>query len=116
MITLYGIANCDTVKRARKHLELAGLDFKFHDFRRDGLERDRLQDWLTELGDALINRRGTTWRQLSPQEQARAETDPVGLLSENPAMIKRPVFDKNGKLHLGFPAKQAEEIVQWLQQ
>lgn len=116
MITLYGINNCDTVKRARKTLDAAGVDFHFHDFRRDGVEQAQIQAWLDELGEALINRRGTTWRKLSEAEQARAQDEPAALLAEYPAMIKRPVINKNNEIRLGFAAKDASEIVQWLQQ
>ncbi|MGJ8669456.1 MAG: Spx/MgsR family RNA polymerase-binding regulatory protein [Oceanococcus sp.] len=114
MITLYGIPNCDTVKRARQTLQLAGLDFQFHDFRRDGVELEQIQTWLEQLGDAVINRRGTTWRKLSDDEKQRAESSAATLLCEHPALIKRPVIDKDGDLRLGFAAKEADDIVQWL--
>ena len=114
MITLYGIPNCDTVKRARKTLQDAGVDFQFHDVRRDGLDRKQVQTWWDELGEALINQRGTTWRKLSDAEKQQAEDDPIGLLMAHPAMIKRPLIDKQGHLRLGFPAKQADEIINWL--
>ena len=114
MITLYGIPNCDTVKRARKTLQDNGIDFHFRDFRKDGVDTQQLQSWLNELGEALINRRGTTWRALSETDKQRAETEAATLLAENPAMIKRPVIDKDGELRLGFAAKQSDEVLQWL--
>ena len=114
MIKLYGIKNCDTVKRARKTLEQAGLDYQFHDFRADGVDAAAVQDWLNQCGEALINRRGTTWRKLDAQQQARADSDAVALLCENSSLIKRPVIDKAGDVRLGFAAKEAESILDWL--
>lgn len=114
MITLYGIKNCDSVKRARKALDDAGLEYHFHDFRSDGVDAATVQSWLQQWGDALINRRGTTWRKLDSAEQARAETDAVGLLCAHSSLIKRPVFSKNGEVRLGFSAKDADHILAWL--
>ena len=115
MITLYGIPNCDTVKRARLSLQQAGVEFQFHDFRRDGIDPEQIQNWLDQLGDAVINRRGTTWRKLSDDEKQQAEDQPATLLSQYPAIIKRPLINKDGDLRLGFSAKEADDIVQWLQ-
>lgn len=118
MITLYGIPNCDTVKRARKTLDSAGIIHHFHDFRRDGLSPEQAQSWLDTLGaDQLINRRGTTWRQLDSTAQAQADSGQAAqLLRDHPALIKRPVIDRGDALRVGFPAKQADEIIRWLQQ
>lgn len=115
MITLYGIKNCDTVKRARKTLDSANIEYKFHDMRADGLALSTIQNWLDTLGEDVINKRGTTWRKLDETEQARADSAAAQLLLEHPAMIKRPVMDKNGDLRLGFAAKDADDIVSWLQ-
>ena len=72
MITLYGIKNCDTVKKARTWLDQHGVDYTFHDFRTDGLSQDQLQSWLDELGwETLVNRRSTTWKQLDQEAQDR---------------------------------------------
>ncbi len=116
MITLYGITNCDTVKRARKTLETAGIEYRFHDFRRDGLSPDQTQAWLDTLGaDQLINRRGTTWRKLDQQAQTRAEgSDAAQFLADNPTLIKRPVIDRGDALRVGFAAKDSEAILGWL--
>lgn len=117
MITLYGIKNCDTVKRARKTLDGAGLAHRFHDFRVDGLDRPTVQGWLQTLpAEQLLNRRGTTWRQLSDDQQARADGASLAeLLVEMPTLIKRPVIDRNGALRVGFAAKDADDILAWLQ-
>ena len=104
MITLYGIPNCDTVKKARKWLEAEGIDFTFHDFRKDGLEKAMAERWIATLGaDVVINRRGTTWRKLpDDRKNLASDADAVALILEFPAMIKRPVIDRDGALHVGF--------------
>lgn len=102
---VYGITNCDTVKRARQWLEAKAVTYQFHDFRKAGLPDERLQAWLAQLGrDRLINRRGTTWRQLSAEEQALATTDAGAseLVRRYPALIKRPVLEANGDTLVGF--------------
>lgn len=106
---LYGIKNCDTVKKARKWLEANGVDYQFHDFRADGIDAAAIQGWLNTVGaDKLINKRGTTWRKLSAADQARAETDPAGLLAEHEAVIKRPMIVADGYCDCGFgKAEQA---------
>nr|MBV6630122.1 arsenate reductase [Oceanococcus sp. HetDA_MAG_MS8] len=116
MITLYGIKNCDSVKRARKALDEAGLAYRFHDFRVDGVEAAQVQQWLEQCGQAVINRRGTTWRKLDAQQQARADSDAAALLCEHSSLIKRPVIDKDGQVRLGFAPKEAEEVLAWLQE
>lgn len=103
-ITLYGIPNCDTVKKARNWLTEQGIEHRFHDFRKDGLEEETLESWVAELGrDVLINRRGTTWRKL-PEADKVVESDAaaVALLLANPAMIKRPVIDLGDVRLVGF--------------
>ena len=104
MITIYGIKNCDTVKKARKWLDAEGIEHRFHDFRVDGLDKATLSGWMSELGrDVLINRRGTTWRKLSDAEKdVQSDADAIALLLSQPAMIKRPVFDLGGRRLAGF--------------
>ena len=101
---VYGIPNCDTVKKARTWLTDQGVDFTFHDFRKDGLSRELAASFIAELGaDLVINRRGTTWRKLTDaQKDIQSETDAVDLIVEFPAMIKRPVIDAGGRLTVGF--------------
>lgn len=95
-ITLYGIPHCDTVKKARAWLVAAGVPHRFHDFRRDGLPPARLDEWLAQVGwEVLVNRRGTTWRQLPP-ETRDAVTGPAGAraaLLAHPSLVKRPVVE-----------------------
>ena len=104
MHTLYGIKNCDTVKKARAWLDRQGVEYHFHDFRADGLQPALLQRWLDQLGwEALLNRRGTTWRQLP--EATRAGIDDKraqALMLEQPTLIKRPVLDDGSVSQVGF--------------
>ena len=111
---MYGIKNCDTVKRARQALEQAQVPYRFHDFRADGVDPQQVETWLERLGEALINRRGTTWRKLDAEQQARVATDPVGLLCENSALMKRPVITKGDEIRIGFAAKDTTSMLEWL--
>lgn len=104
MITLYGINNCDTIRKARRWLQTQQIDFIFHDFRKQGLEQSLLESWIDELGwEVLINRRGTTWRQLPDEKKAISQrSEAITLLLEYPAIIKRPVLDLGNSRKIGF--------------
>lgn len=95
-VNLYGIPNCDTVKKSRAWLAEHGVAVRFFDFKKTGVPGDHLRRWMAALGqDALINRRGTTWRQLTEDERARA-ADAAGaqaLLTAHPSLIRRPVIE-----------------------
>jgi len=108
MIKLYGIKNCDTVKKARRWLEDNNIDYQFHDFRQDGLDKKQLGGWVEQLGwETVLNKRSTTWRNLSDKEkEIQTNTQAVKLLAANPTLIKRPVLEKNKTLLIGF--KEAE--------
>lgn len=112
MPILYGISNCDTVRKARRWLDEHGIDYRFHDVRRDGLDRKVLQDWEQKLGwEQLLNRRGTTWRKLP--ETVRDCIDgatALQIMLEQPAIIKRPVLDDSRQLHLGFSTESYRSI------
>jgi Spx/MgsR family transcriptional regulator len=104
--TLYGIPNCDTVKKARAWLADHGVDYAFHDFKKQGVPPAHLDAWLQAAGAArLVNRQGTTWRKLDPARQAAAG-DAAGaraLLLEQPSVIKRPVVEwPDGAITVGF--------------
>lgn len=101
---LYGIPNCDTVKKARKWLEQHKVDYTFHDFRKDGLQAPLVESWLGQVGvDTLLNRRGTTWRQLDNEEkQGLDEQSVVALLLAHPTLIKRPVLVSGNGVLVGF--------------
>ena len=103
-VTLYGIKNCDTVRKARRWLDNHNISYDFHDFRADGLSKTKVNQWLKEIGqETLVNRRGTTWRKLSDEQKAVSSKAAIAdLLVEQPAIIKRPVLDNNGVLHVGF--------------
>lgn len=109
---LYGIKNCDTVKKARQWLEQRRIEFRFHDFRSDGLDVARTQAWLDELGaDVLINRRGTTWKQLDDAARARLEgSAAAATLAAHPTLIKRPVLDIGHRRYVGFSAALYDDI------
>lgn len=102
---LYGIPNCNTVKKARDWLNAHQIDIPFHDFKKQGIERALLEQWLSQVSwEKLVNRQGTTWRQL-PDDAKAAIADNAGaiaLMLEKPSVIKRPVLDIDGKITLGF--------------
>lgn len=114
--TVYGISNCDTVKKARKWLQEQSIDYHWHDLKKQGVSPELLQQWLQAFGrETLLNRKGTTWRKLSADEQAHALTNDDNatacMLRQN-SVIKRPVVDwGNGVLTLGFDAQQWLQIV-----
>lgn len=106
--TLYGIPNCDTVKRARAWLAEHGIEHRFHDFKKSGLPTDRLPAWLGAVGwERLLNRQGTTWRKLDEPTRA-AVTDAASattLMQAQPSVIKRPVVEwADGSISVGFDA------------
>ena len=103
MITLYGIKNCDTCRKARKWLESEGIEHRFHDFRADGLENDTLASWVDALGwETVLNRRGTTWRKLPEADREGLTADKASaLMLDNPTLIKRPVIDTGGTYMVG---------------
>jgi arsenate reductase len=104
MITLYGIKNCDTVKKARRWLEAHEVGHRFHDFRADGLEPTLLAGWADQLGwEKLLNRSGTTFRRLPPERSAELDRDKaLALMLEQPALIKRPVAVRGDEVRVGF--------------
>jgi len=103
---MYGIKNCDTIKKARNYLSTSGIDFHFHDYRADGLDAALLQSFIDQLGyDVLLNTRGTTWRQLPEAERdaIRDAASAKALMLAHPALIKRPVLAApDGALLVGF--------------
>ena len=110
MITIHGIRNCDTMKKARAWLDAQGLAYRFHDYKVDGLERATLERWAGALGwEALLNRGGTTFRKL-PEAEKEALDEPraLALMLAQPSMIRRPVLETDRRLLVGFsPEKWA---------
>lgn len=107
MITMYGIANCDTVKKARSWMTDHGVDYAFHDFKKSGVP-PALDAWIAQLGwEILLNRKGTTWRKLDAQAQASVldAASAAALMRANPSVIKRPVVAWSGDhVTVGFSA------------
>lgn len=120
-LTVYGIPNCDTVKRARAWLAERQLDYRFHDFRKEGVPEAELDRWLPALGwESLVNRRGTTWRQLDAATRD-AVVDPAtarAVLLAHPTLIKRPVVEwtPGTDATVGFDAAQWAEQVRKVKQ
>jgi arsenate reductase (glutaredoxin) len=112
-ITIYGIKNCDTMKKARAWLDSQGVAYSFHDYKSEGIAKDKLQSWCDEVGwETLLNRAGTTFRKLPDSDrEGLNERKALALMSAQPSMIKRPVLDLNGKLLVGFkPEIYAKEV------
>lgn len=109
---IYGISNCDTVKKARQWLDTQGIQYHFHDVKKAGLDQEAVDSWLQQLGwEALINRRGTTWRQLP--EAVRAAMDDRqarDAILANPSLFKRPLLQRDNELHVGFKPDQYQAI------
>ena len=103
---LYGIKNCDTVKKAIKWLDANGLNFEFHDYKKEVLSEQLVTEWFQQVDQKrLINRRSTTWRNLSDtQKSLEAESDLIQLIIANPTLVKRPVVLHDGKWSAGFNA------------
>ncbi|MGF1619157.1 MAG: ArsC family reductase [Rhodomicrobiaceae bacterium] len=104
-ITIYGIKNCDTMKKARGWLDGHGVEYAFHDYKSAGIDRDRLERWCKALGwEALLNRAGTTFRKLPEEDKQGLDADKaIALMLDQPSIIKRPVLDLgDGKLLVGF--------------
>jgi Spx/MgsR family transcriptional regulator len=103
-VTLYGIKNCDTMKKAWTWLDEQGVAYRFHDYKKAGIDRARLEGWVKEVGwEPLLNRSGTTFRKLpDAMREDLTEQKAIALMLDQPSMIKRPVLEGAGKLLVGF--------------
>jgi Spx/MgsR family transcriptional regulator len=113
-ITIYGIKNCDTMKKARAWLDKHGVDYAFHDYKSTGIEREQLERWSKKVGwETLLNRAGTTFRKLPDKDKnGLSEKKALALMLAQPSMIKRPVLDPGGgKLLVGFTPERYGEAV-----
>jgi arsenate reductase len=112
-VTMYGIKNCDTIKKARDWLEGRGVAYSFHDYKTSGIDRDRLSRWVDELGwEKLLNRAGTTFRKLPESERENIDRDKaIALMLAQPSMIKRPLLDLGDHKVLGFKSSEYEAIL-----
>ena len=103
-VTIYGIRNCDTMKKVRAWLDKRGVDYVFHDYKTNGIESGRLESWSKKAGwESLLNKTGTTFRKLPDKDKnGITEKKAIALMLAHPSMIKRPVLDIDGKLLVGF--------------
>jgi Spx/MgsR family transcriptional regulator len=112
MNTLYGIRNCDTIKKARAWLDGHGIAYAFHDYKKAGLDESVLRAWVDELGwEALVNRRGQMWRKLDPAvREGLDEAGAIRVMLETPSIIRRPVLDTGEQRHVGFSEAAYAEL------
>jgi arsenate reductase len=112
-VTVYGIKNCDTMKKARAWLDGRGVAYRFHDYKAEGIGRDAVEAWVRLVGwETLLNRAGTTFRKLPDAAKVElSEAKAVALMLDQPSMIKRPVLDLDGRLLVGFKPEQYEQAL-----
>lgn len=108
MVRLYGIPNCDTMKKARQWLAEQGIDYEFHDYKKEGVDEERLLGWVRQVGwETLLNRRGMMWRKLDETVKANIdEASAIRVMLETPSIIKRPVLEQGKTLQVGFKAAE----------
>ena len=113
MVTIYGIKNCDTMKKAFAWCDAHGIEFAFHDYKKQGVDPARLRQWCRHLGwKSLLNTRGTTWRRLTPEQQAISTQDQaMELMLEHPSLIKRPLVETGTQLLVGFEPRMFASFV-----
>jgi len=113
-ITIYGIKNCDTMKKARAWLDKHGIDYSFHDYKTAGIGRERLERWEKKVGwEILLNRAGTMFRKLPDKDKTVLDAKKAVALIAQPSMIKRPVLDLGGgKLLVGFAPEQYDKALE----
>lgn len=111
MTTIFGIKNCATMKKAFAWLDARGVHYEFHDYKASGIDLAHLKTWSDRVGwELLLNTRGTTWRKLSPSQQAHLDAaKALKLMSEHPSLIKRPVLENGNALLVGFVPERYTE-------
>lgn len=111
-VTIYGIPNCDTMKKARAWLDGQGIAYRFHDYRAEGIDRQRIEAWVKTLGwEKVLNRASTTFRTLPESERTGLDArKAVALMLASPTMIKRPMLDRGGRLIAGFKPDTYEAV------
>jgi arsenate reductase len=104
MLTMYGIPNCDTIKKARTWLEQHKVDYTFHDYKKQGIDKALLEGWIKQVGwETLLNRAGTTFKKLPDADKSGlTEKKAIALMLAQPSMIKRPVLERKGRITVGF--------------
>lgn len=111
-VQIYGIANCDTMKKARVWLDQHGVAYRFHSYKTDGIDEVTLRRWVDQVGwEPLLNRAGTTFRKLDDADRQDLDADKaIRLMQAQPSLIKRPVLDRDGQLMVGFKPERYAEI------
>lgn len=111
-VQIYGIANCDTMKKARVWLDQHGVAYRFHNYKTDGIDEVTLRRWVDQVGwEPLLNRAGTTFRKLDDADRQDLDADKaIRLMQAQPSLIKRPVLDRDGQLTVGFKPERYAEI------
>ena len=111
-VTIYGIRNCDTMKKARAWLDEREIPYRFHDYKTDGIDRAHLETWTAKAGwEVVLNRAGTTFRKLSENERTGLTREKaISLMLAQPSMIKRPVLEAKGKLTVGFKPEEYKKL------
>lgn len=111
-ITLYGIPNCDSIKKARTWFEKRQIPYAFHDYKRAGIDKEKLEEWVLQVGwEPLLNKSGTTFRQLPDVLKQDIDGDKaVLLMAAHPSMIKRPIVEADGELIVGYDSTAYEAV------
>ena len=113
MVRIYGIPNCDTMKKARRWLEANGVEYEFHDYKKQGVPETKLKAWVNKVGwDQVLNKRGTTWRKLDASVKENIDDiHAINIMLENPSIIKRPVLEAGDTLLIGFNDADYQQLV-----
>lgn len=113
MVTIYGIKNCNTMKRAFAWLDEHNIEYQFHDYKKHGISAEKLQQWHEQVGwEKLINKRGTTWKRLPEEDRSDVDQDKAfALMMEKTSMIKRPVIETENSILLGFDEAEYTETL-----
>ena len=113
MIKIYGIPNCDTLKKARRWLEANGVEYDFHDYKKRGVPEKNLKAWVQKAGwEPILNKRGTTWRKLDDELKHNIDnTSAIKIMLDNPSIIKRPVLESNQLLLIGFNEDEYKQLI-----
>jgi Spx/MgsR family transcriptional regulator len=112
MIKIYGIPNCDTMKKARRWLEANGIEYDFHDYKKLGVPENKLKNWVNQAGwETILNKRGTTWRKLDDEVKDNIdEAAAIQLMLNNPSIIKRPILESGKQLLIGFKQDEYRQL------
>jgi Spx/MgsR family transcriptional regulator len=113
MNKLFGISNCDTIKKAKKWMTKNEIEYEFHDYKKEGVPEKELKSWIKQVGwEVLLNKRGTTWRKLDDSTKDSVdEKSAIQIMLENPSIIKRPVLDVNNTITVGFSEKIYSDLL-----